>query len=86
MKGMKTVHSEDFRLPFFDRRSSIRPEPIKSLLVRAMQEEISSGALAAPPVQRWVSYEAVLFQEREPQDSALDEGLPIPIHKEGLLG
>jgi hypothetical protein len=86
MKSMKTGHSEDFRLPFFNCRSSIQPEPIKSLLVRAMQEEISSGALAAPLVHGWVSYEAVLFQEREPLDSAPDEGLPIPIHKEGLLG
>ena len=86
MKSMKTGHSEDFRLPFLNYRTSIQPEPIKALLVRAMAEEISSGALAPPPVQHWVSYEAVLFQEREPQDSAPDEELPIPIHKEGLLG
>lgn len=83
---MKAEQGEEFQLPFFNGRSSIQPEPIKSLLIRAMQDEICSFGLAAPLAHGWVSRQAVLFQEREPQDSAPDEELLIPIHKEGLLG
>jgi len=86
MRRMKAGQSEDFRLPFLNCRSSIQPQPIKHLLVRAMLEEIPSEAFAAPSAQRWISRETILYQEREPQDWEPDEGLPIPINKEGLLG
>jgi hypothetical protein len=86
MKRMKAGHTEDFRLPFFNCRSSIQPEPIKSLLVRAMQEEISSDALATLSGQGFGLNQAVPFEELGFENPTPDEGSLIRIHKEGLLG
>jgi len=96
---MKTGHIEEYRsrlrhkLRFLDPdfagigcRSSIQPQPIRRMLIAAMQEEVSSGVLEAPSDQDFDSILDISRLEPGLRDELRDEEFLIRIYKEGLLG